>query len=130
MQLNRANAGHLRNLPNYFGVALHENADRLKVAGNRLDDCARSFRFNVAGASVIKIQSDHIRAERGAGERVSDGCDAADFDPNRIPAGARNLAVGQLQVCSGGRLASAVTILVSPEDFRGHFRSAAVQGLV
>src|SRR5579884_82231 len=130
MQLNRANAGRLRNLPNYFGVAIHENADRLKVARNRLDNCAGSFRLNAAGAFGIKIQSDHIRAEGGAGQRVSDGCDAADFNSNCIPAGAGDLAVGQLRVSSGGRLDSAVTIFVSPEGFRGHLRSAAVQGLV
>jgi hypothetical protein len=78
--LNTSDSSCVCNAPNFVSKPVNEDTDWLNAARNCLDDLPGNFGFNVARTSLVKVESNHARAQFGAGFCVSYVRDAADFD--------------------------------------------------
>jgi len=100
VQLDASHSCGVCGVSDLIGIAINEDTDCISMARQRLDDLPSSFRFNVARASRIKVEANHVRAKFGAHSRVVRIRNAADFDLCRSHHGKSQ---------TGGRLVGCVT---------------------
>ena len=84
MQLDASHSRDLRDLPNFLGVPVNENADCISISRQCLDNLPGNVGFNVARTSRVEVKANQRSAQLHARFGISRIRDAADLDLYRI----------------------------------------------